>query len=167
MLIIDWSSDLCSSDLDALARFHCRCRAVCRRHRCRLGNAPIAGYDRVLRNARGHDLRLDVYAGVLHLRTQIGGERRGSAGPTADKRKRAMKRFPYLRPLVPKAVSSSLMLSAMLAGCAVGPDYKAPEVDMAPFPNAGAVADRQAGLPAPTLAHWWTGFNEQMLETVV
>lgn len=72
-----------------------------------------------------------------------------------------------LGPLVPKAVSSSLILVAMLTGCAVGPDYSAPQVDMVPFHNAGAVASRKATLPAPKLDRWWTGFNDAMLEKVV
>lgn len=78
-----------------------------------------------------------------------------------------MKHLSQWRPLIPRAVSGGLMLSAVLTGCAVGPDYQAPQIDMAPFHNTDGVADRQARLPAPKLDHWWTGFNDPMLETVV
>jgi len=66
-----------------------------------------------------------------------------------------------------RTVSGSLVLSALLAGCAVGPDYRSPDVDMVPFHNADAVAGRQTIRPAPALDRWWTGFNDPMLEKVV
>ncbi|MBP0592693.1 efflux transporter outer membrane subunit [Paraburkholderia sp. LEh10] len=66
-----------------------------------------------------------------------------------------------------KALIGSLIVSAMLAGCAVGPDYVAPHTEMAPFHNAKVVADRQTTLPAPNLDSWWTGFNDPELVKVV
>jgi NodT family efflux transporter outer membrane factor (OMF) lipoprotein len=66
-----------------------------------------------------------------------------------------------------KAIFGSLMVSAFLAGCAVGPDYVAPDTQMAPFHNAKVVAERQATLPAPSLDSWWTGFNDPELVKVV
>ncbi|WP_321814080.1 MULTISPECIES: efflux transporter outer membrane subunit [unclassified Paraburkholderia] len=66
-----------------------------------------------------------------------------------------------------KAIIGSLIVSAALVGCAVGPNYVAPQTDMAPFHNTGAVANRQTTLPAPRLDKWWTGFNDPMLEKVV
>ena len=66
-----------------------------------------------------------------------------------------------------KAIIGSLIVSAMLAGCAVGPDYVAPHTEMAPFHNAKVVADRQTTLPAPNLDSWWTGFNDPELVKVV
>ena len=78
-----------------------------------------------------------------------------------------MTNCPYPRRWVSKVLLSGLMLDAMLAGCAVGPDYQEPEVDMVPFHNTDAVAARHAKLPAPALDQWWTGFKDPMLQTVV
>ncbi|WP_070106157.1 efflux transporter outer membrane subunit [Burkholderia plantarii] len=66
-----------------------------------------------------------------------------------------------------RAIVGGLIASAALAGCAVGPDYVAPTTTMAPFHNTGAVAARQAALPAPQLDSWWTGFDDPMLVKVV
>lgn len=66
-----------------------------------------------------------------------------------------------------KAMIGSLIVSAGLVGCAVGPNYVAPTTDMAPFHNTAAVASRQTTLAAPKLDNWWTGFNDPMLEKVV
>lgn len=66
-----------------------------------------------------------------------------------------------------KAVVSSMIVAAALAGCAVGPDYVAPKTELAPFHNTDAVASRQTTLAAPRLDSWWTGFNDPMLEKVV
>ncbi|CAB3764655.1 RND transporter [Burkholderia puraquae] len=70
-------------------------------------------------------------------------------------------------PRTSKAIIGSLIVSAMLAGCAVGPDYAAPHTDMVPFHNGKVVADRQTTLPAPNLDSWWTGFNDPELVKVV
>jgi hypothetical protein len=62
----------------------------------------------------------------------------------------------------------ALLLSVFaLAGCAVGPDYAPPSVQMSSaFKGAAAINDR-AGAPTPDLAHWWTGFNDPALNRVV
>ena len=65
----------------------------------------------------------------------------------------------------------SILLAATaaicLAGCAVGPDYKAPVTPLAgAFHNADAAP--QATPPTATLAQsWWTGFNDPLLTKVV
>lgn len=66
-----------------------------------------------------------------------------------------------------KVIVGSVIVSAFLAGCAVGPNYAAPDVEMTPFHNAKVVADRQTTLPAPSLDSWWTGFNDPELVKVV
>ncbi|RFU49171.1 efflux transporter outer membrane subunit [Paraburkholderia sp. DHOC27] len=66
-----------------------------------------------------------------------------------------------------KSIIGGLIVSAALAGCAVGPDYVAPKTTLVPFHNTDAVASRQTTLPAPKLDSWWTGFNDPMLEKVV
>jgi NodT family efflux transporter outer membrane factor (OMF) lipoprotein len=65
-----------------------------------------------------------------------------------------------------KPVLSVLLLSMILAGCAVGPDYKAPKTELAPFHNLAAVAAKD-GTATPRLDQWWTAFNDPMLVTVV
>ncbi|MCW3674608.1 efflux transporter outer membrane subunit [Burkholderia cenocepacia] len=75
-----------------------------------------------------------------------------------------------MRPTVSRtgaALIGGLIVAAALAGCAVGPDYVAPTVQMAPFHNVDAVAARRTDLPAPTLDTWWKGFDDPMLEKVV
>lgn len=66
-----------------------------------------------------------------------------------------------------KAITGSLIVSAFLAGCAVGPNYVAPTTDMASFHNAPLVSARQTSLPAPHLDNWWTGFDDLELVKVV
>lgn len=66
-----------------------------------------------------------------------------------------------------KAIAGSVFVSAFLAACAVGPNYVAPDTQMASFHNAQRVAERQATLPAPSLDSWWTGFDDPQLVTVV
>ena len=59
----------------------------------------------------------------------------------------------------------SLMVSAVLAACAVGPNYNKPKDELAPFHNnlAGASGPESR---AP-LDQWWTGFDDPMLTEVV
>lgn len=55
-----------------------------------------------------------------------------------------------------------------LAGCAVGPDYRQP--DLAPsaaYPHADVLASRAASAPAPSLDTWWLGFNDPTLTRIV
>lgn len=76
----------------------------------------------------------------------------------------------YSMARTPKAIFGSLgslIVSAVLAGCAVGPDYVAPHDEMASFHSTKQVADRQTTLPAPKLDTWWIGFNDPELEKVV
>ena len=58
----------------------------------------------------------------------------------------------------------SLLLSTALAACTVGPDYTPPKTELAPFHNTAGVA---GGTTVSPLDHWWTGFNDPMLVTVV
>ena len=61
---------------------------------------------------------------------------------------------------------SSLLLSTALTACTVGPDYTPPKAELVPFHNAAYTSPTQ-GHTAPPLDHWWTGFNDPMLVTVV
>ncbi|WP_213764944.1 efflux transporter outer membrane subunit [Caballeronia sp. dw_19] len=66
-----------------------------------------------------------------------------------------------------RGISAGIVLSLVLAGCAVGPDYVPPNSQFVPFHSHIATAGPQAPLPAPQLDVWWTGFNDPMLTTVV
>jgi NodT family efflux transporter outer membrane factor (OMF) lipoprotein len=61
---------------------------------------------------------------------------------------------------------SSLPLGLILAACTVGPNYKAPKTELAPFHNAPAAAAKES-TSTPPLDRWWTGFNDPMLVTIV
>jgi NodT family efflux transporter outer membrane factor (OMF) lipoprotein len=63
--------------------------------------------------------------------------------------------------------AASLVIAAALAGCSVGPDYVTPKTSFMPFHNLAAVVARKTPTPAPPLDHWWTGFDDPMLVTVV
>ena len=63
--------------------------------------------------------------------------------------------------------SISLAVLAMLAGCAVGPDYKRPALEL---PAAYAAAPQGAATVAttsPDATAWWTTFNDPVLNRVV
>lgn len=64
--------------------------------------------------------------------------------------------------------TSTLLIAAMLSACAVGPDYRAPQL---PIPDAWqsqpAAASRDEGADSATLASWWTSFNDSTLDDLV
>jgi multidrug efflux system outer membrane protein len=65
----------------------------------------------------------------------------------------------------PSALSLSAL--ALLAGCAVGPDYKQPTVAIDPaFINAGA-STTNAQAPGTDIASFWRGFNDPALNELV
>jgi NodT family efflux transporter outer membrane factor (OMF) lipoprotein len=56
----------------------------------------------------------------------------------------------------------------LLAGCAVGPDYRVPAANMAAKYNGQAAVDaRKIAMPGPALDIWWTGFNDAALTRIV
>ena len=61
-----------------------------------------------------------------------------------------------------------LLFAALLAGCAVGPDYHAPD-SAAPFAYHGGttLAARAGEAPAPALDAWWRGFDDPELARIV
>jgi NodT family efflux transporter outer membrane factor (OMF) lipoprotein len=65
-----------------------------------------------------------------------------------------------------------LALGLMVAGCNVGPDYRAPRVD-APANwseiNAGAASTRPTTLPTaqPAAVAWWTTLNDPVLDSLI
>ncbi len=65
-----------------------------------------------------------------------------------------------------KMTAGCALLGLTLAGCAVGPNYKAPDDQLAPFHNQTDASDATSQ-NAPSLETWWTGFNDPQLVTVV
>jgi multidrug efflux system outer membrane protein len=59
-----------------------------------------------------------------------------------------------------------LMASSLLAGCAVGPDFKAPTT---PPQATGSFKDAAAAsfAPAPVADHWWALYNDPLLDGLV
>ncbi|MEI2384342.1 efflux transporter outer membrane subunit [Breoghania sp. JC706] len=60
-------------------------------------------------------------------------------------------------------VSVTLSLS-LLAGCAVGPDYKVPDIVM---PAKWAHAGKEHSQSIPALEHWWTRLNDPILNELI
>lgn len=61
----------------------------------------------------------------------------------------------------------ALALAANLTGCAVGPKYRRPTVNLQPFHNAPSIEARTTSLPAAPLDQWWTGFRDPELTQIV
>ncbi len=64
-------------------------------------------------------------------------------------------------------MSLALALGASLSGCAVGPKYHRPAVDLQAFHNAPSIETRTTSLSAPPLDQWWTGFHDPELTRIV
>jgi len=55
----------------------------------------------------------------------------------------------------------------ILAGCAVGPDYVKPTVELGSLHNAEAVAARPVPAKEPPLDQWWQGFDDPALTRII
>jgi NodT family efflux transporter outer membrane factor (OMF) lipoprotein len=66
---------------------------------------------------------------------------------------------------VTKTAVSSALLATILAACAVGPDYRKPKEDLAPFHNKPAAASVDNS--QTSIDQWWTGFSDPVLAEVV
>src|SRR5437016_963192 len=66
-----------------------------------------------------------------------------------------------------RRMSLALALGASLSGCAVGPKYHRPTVNLQPFHNGPSIETRTTSLPAPPLDQWWTGFRDPELTRIV
>jgi outer membrane protein TolC len=64
-------------------------------------------------------------------------------------------------------IGFAFALSASLTGCAVGPKYHRPTVNLQPFHNAPSIETRTAALSPPRLDQWWTGFHDPGLTRIV
>src|SRR5579864_8493481 len=72
-----------------------------------------------------------------------------------------------MRPLLAAAASVSILSQLCVSGCAVGPSYRKPPMNLEKFHNAAALQARAMSTPAPTLETWWDGFNDPMLSRLV
>ncbi|MFJ5297702.1 efflux transporter outer membrane subunit [Pseudomonas sp. NPDC088368] len=63
------------------------------------------------------------------------------------------------------ALSTGLSLSLALSACSVGPDYKQPNIELAPFHTDLPQVKNAA--TAPRLDTWWTGFNDPVLSRLL
>lgn len=73
-----------------------------------------------------------------------------------------------LQPVSRLKLLMALGATAALGGCAVGPNYTRPAVQLAPFHNAiAAEGFGRPAAPEPPMDSWWVGFNDPMLVTVV
>ncbi|MCW7539582.1 efflux transporter outer membrane subunit [Aquabacterium sp. A7-Y] len=70
------------------------------------------------------------------------------------------------RQLLMKAAPAALA-AALLAGCAVGPDYRRPEMSLPAAYPADAAAVTAAGVPPVVSSSWWTQFGDPQLDTLV
>lgn len=69
--------------------------------------------------------------------------------------------FAYPRSLV------LLLSAAVLTGCAVGPEYRQPEIALSPVFIGQEAVDRRQVLHQADLANWWATFNDPLLERFV
>jgi multidrug efflux system outer membrane protein len=61
----------------------------------------------------------------------------------------------------------SALAAAVLAGCAVGPDYRRPDVDLPAQYRADAAAVPAAGGPQEVDAQWWRLFGDPQLDALM
>lgn len=69
--------------------------------------------------------------------------------------------FAYPRSLV------LLLSAAVLTGCAVGPEYRQPEIALSPVFIGQDAVDRRQVLHQADLTNWWAAFNDPLLERFV
>ena len=62
--------------------------------------------------------------------------------------------------------AGALAVAALLAGCAVGPNYRAPATSMPPAYTAAAALPAAAATPAD-LSHWWGRFRDPELISLI
>lgn len=65
------------------------------------------------------------------------------------------------------ALTATFFAAVTLSGCNVGPKYKLPSAQLAPFHNAPAIEARLAQGPAPQIDAWWKGFEDADLDRIV
>ena len=67
---------------------------------------------------------------------------------------------------LPGIIGLGMMI--MLAGCAVGPDYKRPAVELPPaYPDAEPQTSGAPAAPSAVAADWWTLYNDATLSDLV
>src|SRR5690606_26438385 len=136
-----------ASDPDDVVRVHSRRAAARNRRRAGQGDAPGPRHRRVLRHARRDAVRSDLHAGLLRRLPE--DRARAEGGDVSGAR------F--------GAIAAAF---ACVAGCAVGPDYRAPEpASVASAPFAGADVDAFAQDAPP--ADWWRLYDDPALDAAI
>lgn len=69
--------------------------------------------------------------------------------------------------MLPKFSSIVLMLTSLLAGCAVGPDYDQPDVNLPERYQGDKIMDQQAVKGNADLLAWWERFDDPQLTRFV
>ncbi|AKJ31760.1 efflux transporter outer membrane subunit [Caldimonas brevitalea] len=64
-------------------------------------------------------------------------------------------------------VAPAVLTALTLAGCALGPDYRRPDVTLPPAYAADAAAVPAAGAPTTVSPTWWRLFGDPQLDTLV
>ncbi len=61
----------------------------------------------------------------------------------------------------------ALFVAALLAGCAIGPDYKRPEVSLSDAKNFSSAGLDQEFNPSEEIVGWWHSFNDPLLNKLI
>src|SRR5205085_346570 len=142
----------------------------------RRGCAPLDGNGRSRRHAGGNLRRHALHPALLRAagqeaqgkprRDRRAGSCRGRRCPRSRRMKNmktgspAAHRLPGLA--MTRARAIALALSALLAGCAVGPDYQRPAIEM-----PGEYTAPEVGTQSTVSDRWWTLYGDATLDQLV
>src|SRR5262249_51321026 len=155
--------------LHALVRVHPGPRAVADRRRRRRGGAPDPRPRRDRRDADRHAHRQSLHLGELLCQRALppGATTRATAGRGACSGQRRSERRALGGGPTPMTCSASRWISvvtaALLAGCAIGPDYKRPSVAEPAKFRGQATAEAASFADAP----WWDVFQDPVLKALI
>lgn len=76
-----------------------------------------------------------------------------------------MMRFSF--PNAPRAIVTALMGATLLSACAVGPDYKRPNLDLPKSLTATSTKPSNASAEAVQWLSWWKSFNDPVLNQLL
>lgn len=69
--------------------------------------------------------------------------------------------------MLPRRSLALLLCASVMAGCAVGPDYRRPDVPLPARYMGQAAVGQQRGASTADLATWWQGFDDTLLSHFV
>src|SRR5690606_30927843 len=141
------------------------------------GNAPCHGHRGFLRHAGRHSVRSVPDPGLLRTAARVRPAslfraRRAGACPHRSTGHDSLSGIPEMIQRLPLAGAAGL-LAVLLSGCAVGPEYQRPAVEIpAAFKEArlstGETLQWKKAQPADSLARgrWWAVFQDPMLDSL-